>query len=382
MERPRQGRSAARRFDRIPILGWLGLARESSLHGRGYWIRPLLVEAATAAACGWLYVRCVEQIGFIGIGWNAAPPPWPLDWASLEQVRWAQFLAQAVLFVLLLAASLIDLDEKTIPDEITLPGTLGALVAAWAFPWMLPAAAVAQSGPGAPLLQWQASWLHPTAPLEPPPWFADAGRPAALAIGLGCYLGWCFAIAPRTWRPSLGLGRAFQFLVARIWRTKLVLILTAVGGALVVAAWLVGGAHWRGLLTSLVGMAGGGAIIWSIRLVGTAALGREAMGFGDVTLMAMIGAFLGWQPCLVVLFLSPFAALVLGITVWLIRRDHEIPYGPFLALAAAYLIVRWGALWPRLETVFQLGWLIPALFAGCLAVMGVLLAGMAWLRGD
>ena len=42
----------------------------------------------------------------------------------------------------------------------------------------------------------------------------------------------------------------------------------------------------------------GGLIVWGGRIVATHALKMEAMGFGDVTLVAMIGAYLGWQPCL------------------------------------------------------------------------------------
>ena len=47
--------------------------------------------------------------------------------------------------------------------------------------------------------------------------------------------------------------------------------------------------------------------MWAVRLIGTAALRREAMGFGDVTLMMMIGTFLGWQACSDLFFLAPFA---------------------------------------------------------------------------
>ncbi len=67
------------------------------------------------------------------------------------------------------------------------------------------------------------------------------------------------------------------------------------------------------LPSSLVGMATGMTLIWSVRLVGRFVLGREAMGFGDVTLMGMIGAFVGWQACILIFFLAPFAGLVLGI---------------------------------------------------------------------
>jgi len=60
----------------------------------------------------------------------------------------------------------------------------------------------------------------------------------------------------------------------------------------------------------------------------------ESMGGGDVKLLAMIGAFLGWQKALLVFFLAPFFGAVIGIINLLIKKDHTIAYGPFLSLAA------------------------------------------------
>ena len=105
-------------------------------------------------------------------------------------------------------------------------------------------------------------------------------------------------------------------------------------------------------------MAASGGLVWLVRIIGTAALHREAMGFGDVTLMAMIGAFLGWQPCLVIFFLAPFAGLVVGVLRLILFRDREIPYGPFLCLATLLLIVRWHAIWDCTSGAFSpwVGW--------------------------
>ena len=108
--------------------------------------------------------------------------------------------------------------------------------------------------------------------------------------------------------------------------------------------WFRGWLGWQGLLTALVGMAASGGLVWLVRIIGTVVLRREAMGFGDVTLMAMIGAYLGWQPCLVVFFLAPLAGLMVGVLRLILSRDREIPYGPFLCLATLFLIVRWRAL--------------------------------------
>lgn len=60
----------------------------------------------------------------------------------------------------------------------------------------------------------------------------------------------------------------------------------------------------------------------------------ESMGGGDVKLLAMIGAFLGWQKVLLTFFLAPFLGAMVGIINLLVKKDHTIPYGPFLSLAA------------------------------------------------
>jgi len=60
----------------------------------------------------------------------------------------------------------------------------------------------------------------------------------------------------------------------------------------------------------------------------------ESMGGGDVKLLAMIGAFLGWQKTLLTFFLAPFFGLIIGIINLIVKKDHTIPYGPFLSIAA------------------------------------------------
>jgi leader peptidase (prepilin peptidase)/N-methyltransferase len=71
-------------------------------------------------------------------------------------------------------------------------------------------------------------------------------------------------------------------------------------------------------------------------------LKREGMGYGDAKLLAMVGALLGWRAALVVFFAAPFGGLAVVPPVLLARRKRvigvEIPYGPFLVVAAlAYL---------------------------------------------
>ena len=144
------------------------------------------------------------------------------------------------------------------------------------------------------------------------------------------------------------------------------------GSATIVAVWSLGDDHWIALLSGLVGMAAGGGLIWACAWQ-PAGPWREAMGFGDVTLMAMIGSFLGWQAGPIVFFLAPVAGLVVGLAQWFLYRDNVIPYGPFLCLAAAVVIVYWGPIWNWAFLLFAVQWLVPGTLATCLVMLAILL---------
>ena len=70
-------------------------------------------------------------------------------------------------------------------------------------------------------------------------------------------------------------------------------------------------------------------------------LPREAMGLGDVKFMGAIGAFVGWQGVLFSLTISSIIGSIVGVTLILMRRrewSSRMPYGPYIALAAAIWI--------------------------------------------
>ena len=98
------------------------------------------------------------------------------------------------------------------------------------------------------------------------------------------------------------------------------------------------------MLSSLFGLAFAGGVTWGVRLSASAGLGVEALGFGDVTLMAMIGTYLGWQPSLLVFFIAPLVA-ILFVLLHVITGDTATPYGPYLCAAAAIVLVYWHELW-------------------------------------
>jgi leader peptidase (prepilin peptidase) / N-methyltransferase len=383
-----------RRSDRIPILGWLGLRREADIHGRGFWIRPLLLEVCVGATVATLYWWEIDRLGLVHDQLPAAfvPPVGPLHW---------QFASHVLLICWMVAASFIDIDEQLIPDEITVTGTLLGLTIAILAPMsLLPQIADRTAPPvigdvvsladGGPALgpNGQSLWLEPVtaaAPNDWPPAWGVPGHWQSLLIALGCYWLWCFALAPRIWRGRRGPLFAVRLIAARVNRelTRPPLRrLLQVGTFAIVFVWVPAAqgwwhgalAAWAGLFTALVGLVGSGGIVWAVRLIGTAALKREAMGFGDVTLMMMIGTFLGWQACLLIFFLAPFAGLVIGLLQFVLRRDDVIPYGPFLCLATAAVIVFWAPIWIWASPIFAMGWLVPAVLCVCLVLLGIILA--------
>lgn len=151
-----------------------------------------------------------------------------------------------------------------------------------------------------------------------------------------------------------------------------------------VPGWITRWPQLHGLVASLAGIVVGGGIVWIVRAVGAWVLRQEAMGFGDVILMAMIGSFLGWQATIVVFFLAPLLAILAVAVTLLWKREREIPYGPYLSLAAVALLFGWQAIWPAAERFFALGWLFPVL-ALCMVILLVLslwlVQGLKWLTG-
>ena len=147
------------------------------------------------------------------------------------------FVAQMILIVLMAAASLVDIDEQIIPDEITVPGTLIGLALAAAYPWSLPpAAAWTEAG------DWQIGPVHLAAPNPCPP---ELGEWQGLVAGLVCWWAWCLALAPLRWHGRHGVGAGSR---RSCWRASAAIPWAAGGrghhrdrGRLVAGA----AAHWK-----------------------------------------------------------------------------------------------------------------------------------------
>jgi leader peptidase (prepilin peptidase) / N-methyltransferase len=174
-----------------------------------------------------------------------------------------------------------------------------------------------------------------------------------------------------------GWRKGAVYMVVSIQRRRSwlqILPLLGIGLPYITLLWWFGGPHWEGLLNALIGMAFGGLMIWGVRLAGRLGLGIEAMGFGDVTLMAMIGTYVGWQASVLVFFLSPMMALIVAVLQWALTGSHYIAFGPYLCLATVVLVVAWDRLWTQwAQPIFSLGPVIPGVIAICLVLMAVML---------
>ncbi|MEC7604155.1 MAG: A24 family peptidase [Planctomycetota bacterium] len=410
---PIEGVDARQRRDFIPVLGWWFLRRNAAVHGSGFWIRPLFIELICAATLPLLW------------WWSTTGGPFPRSFVEAETAFSAKitswltwmFVMYAAMVYFMLIATMIDFDEKTIPDQVTIPGALFPLLIAFlGFSFALPIESWSERGVVS-FGQTEGTMVDPAqqaddagvvalnyaSPMggryqDPEYW---VNTPSGLLAGWICILGWVWGLLPKTLTLRKGLFTGFDLLVASIFRpkrqrrgkiklpprkmsrlTRWLLGLTPVLLAAVWMSWQAKGASWVQLSSCLMGLALGGGLVWAIRIVASYALGQEAMGFGDVTLMAMIGAYLGWQPALLVFAFAPFAAVIIALAEFALRRRHEIAFGPYLCLSAVIVVLFWDPLWnlwaaPR---IFVLGDLLLQVVVVGVILMGVLLLGWGWVK--
>jgi prepilin signal peptidase PulO-like enzyme (type II secretory pathway) len=288
-----------------------------------------------------------------------------------------------ILVALLITATFIDLDERLIPDTITITGTLIALGIAAVFP---ESRFIDLDIPLTDII-----FLEPSTPAISQ---TDLKSPVALIWASGCFLFWGFAIVPKITTARYGLSKGVQIMVASMIRpgrksrqpdtprkrkpfasTLVIAVSMVVGLVGIFLYWRSGDVHWASLNNAIWGMTGGLLVVWGVRIVSRFALQREAMGFGDVTLLAMIGAFLGWQAALLTFVLAPFAGLLITIAQFISTRKSDLAFGPYLSLSAIIVILGWPIIWTNYarNVIFIHGSALPIVLLIGLAAMWALL---------
>ncbi|VAW90468.1 Leader peptidase (Prepilin peptidase) / N-methyltransferase [hydrothermal vent metagenome] len=112
--------------------------------------------------------------------------------------------------------------------------------------------------------------------------------------------------------------------------------------------WLGLGISLAGVFTDPASAIIGGLVgylsLWSVYMLFKLTTGKEGMGHGDFKLLAMLGAWLGWQAVLPIILLSSIVGAIVGISLIVVRgRDKNIPipFGPYLA-TAGWITLLWG----------------------------------------
>lgn len=91
------------------------------------------------------------------------------------------------------------------------------------------------------------------------------------------------------------------------------------------------------LLDRIIGALAGAGFLYLVLFYGSAFYGQDAMGEGDLNLIAMVGAFLGWRGVIVTILVGCLSGSAIGLALiglGRLRRREHIPFGPFLALGA------------------------------------------------
>jgi leader peptidase (prepilin peptidase)/N-methyltransferase len=109
-------------------------------------------------------------------------------------------------------------------------------------------------------------------------------------------------------------------------------------GGLVIGLLLSLRGGWDGLLQAVIGAVTGFVILYVVAVAGEKVFGKEAMGGGDIKMMAMVGAFVGWQGVLLTIFGGSLLGTLIFVPLQL-RQKRLVPFGIFLAAAAGLTFV-------------------------------------------
>jgi len=331
-------------YDNVPVLGWLWLRGRCRNCKMNISVQYPLVEAAT----GLLFFALTYAYYFTGLREVFAMPGVAETWPVLA--------VHLVLLSCMIAATMIDAKLYIIPLSLTwlaagvailvLPGSVAlewvpaeALEVRRSFEMLLPVtsqvglALGGTAGLVVAILLLRAGVLPLSFADEIPlPEGADPDDPNLILVHP---------------HPRKEIGKELLFLVFPIigavigWSVMNALawnqspLMSAIGGV-------------------LLGYFGGGGIVWVTRILGTLGFGKEAMGLGDVHLMAAVGAVIGWRDTTLAFFIAPFfgifaAVVTAGVAALVKGRVRVIPYGPYLC-AATVVVMVWRE--PILDAIF------------------------------
>lgn len=341
-------------YDNIPVFGWIFLGGKCRSCKLPISPRYPIVEAI----CGGLFVFYYVMFFIYDIGpcLPVSDQTWGVVVANdlVIERHWPIYALYIFTIAALLAASLIDAELFIIPLEIPwLVAIVGLIAHAFIAPTGMPgnlaagpiASAVGAGGTVGLILSMLAlrfGWLKRSFPQGEP--VLDVDREAIQQeIEQLRKEGKPVPELPPPYTSGqirAEMGREMLFLLPPMLLAGVMVYLVREGGPL--AAWWQGiiETKWlAGALGALCGGLVGGFVVWLTRILGTLAFGRVAMGLGDVHLMFGVGAVIGGGAATVAFFIAPFFGLVLAVWMLLTGKRRELPYGPYLSLGTAAVML-------------------------------------------
>lgn len=344
-------------YDNIPLISWLLLGRKCR-----YCKAPISPR--------YFAIELLTGVVFLGLFILYFRMDVPENMPSFEQGGWLIYLLHITMLAAFIAASAIDLERWIIPLSIC---------------WLVTAVGFVGSTAGAYVIDPALIKAYSLLPVASPTTGALA---LGAAIGLGISLALlATGLLKRSYESDDGgqnsevpqeggdaetqaavpsEGPLDQTINHRLEACREIIFLLPVVICSYGVFWLTNhvdalGTWWTafsqhpavtGLLGSVWGYFAGCGIVWGIRIFGTLAFGKEAMGLGDVHLMGAAGAVVGAFFVVLAFFIAPFFGLAWAGFQMFFKKIRQIPYGPFLSLGIFVVMIFHDLILNRIGFIF------------------------------
>ena len=318
--------------ENFPILGWLvlrGRCRHCDVRISPQYVLMELFVAILFVALTIIFFQINPRTPY----WGEIAPGW-WWWNGIKTLP--GFIAILIMFSGLIAMTVIDARTFTIPIQIPMWVTIVAFIA---WPVQALISTNAWGGVSWPIPEVDWCWL-----------WTSVGGMLGIAISLVLLRAGVFRYSFHDYEEYIKDDEPLADYphARREMLVELLFLLPCL--VLMVAGFLIGKTFTVSPPTILIAIGSsftgylvGGGIVWGIRILGSLAFGREAMGMGDVHLLAAVGATIGWIDPIFIFFTAAFVglawvALSLLLSAFVKKIQRELPYGPHLAVATLVVL--------------------------------------------
>ena len=327
-------------YDNIPLLSYLILRGKcrwcAAPFSIRYVISELMVGALTALAVWWTLDMVYQQQAVNALALATSG----FEFGLIGHI--AMCAAVVALLYYIFVSSMIDIDHRIIPDELTKGFQCIAIPLACLMP-VLGSLAFVWNGKPIPSVSLAIEHL----------WWSTSTYYVLVVLLMVIFVA-CLPLAKYVYSQMVPEGQRWRDDDARAYRAGLWVFLITTSVYLVVLAVMDMSAsaetqrmqwfftlRWR-LMDAILGSMVGWALPYFVGIFGSMVFRRGAMGYGDVKFLAPIGAFVGPLGVIETFFCAAIVGTVIGLPAHLLNKQLELPFGPYLAIGAVCTLL-WGA---------------------------------------